>query len=296
MKRSKPLPSRRAEDRSSLTPQERRRSVLRLLPGALLHLVPSRYPDDPVTDPSKGDPTTRGATGVTAALANLDLRRGRFYVDQLDRIEETNAGRLDGGRGTTALARRREVEFEGDCFDVFNAPHGSCRFAQLSRYTAKHLTVTRSVTVSPVSSRRFQSCKLLPEPANVAGILKRLKTGSVRKPRLNGQGHNARSRDSLRDLVPGPGIEPGRPLGPRDFKSRASASSATPAHLCVQEFTASLAPPTRCFSAYCHDSVLIPRPRAFPELSALSFSFQRSASVLVVSAALVARPRSEWIC
>ena len=29
--------------------------------------------------------------------------------------------------------------------------------------------------------------------------------------------------------MPGPGIEPGRPLGPRDFKSRASASSATPA-------------------------------------------------------------------
>ncbi len=39
-----------------------------------------------------------------------------------------------------------------------------------------------------------------------------------------------------RRLVPGPGIEPGRPLGSRDFKSRASASSATPAYPCARVY------------------------------------------------------------
>ena len=39
--------------------------------------------------------------------------------------------------------------------------------------------------------------------------------------------------------MPGAGIEPARPLGPRDFKSRASASSATPAQCSLY------APPSR---------------------------------------------------
>ena len=37
---------------------------------------------------------------------------------------------------------------------------------------------------------------------------------------------------SLR-MVPETGVEPARSLGPRDFKSRASANSATPAFVCL---------------------------------------------------------------
>ncbi len=38
-----------------------------------------------------------------------------------------------------------------------------------------------------------------------------------------------RMADTLKVLVPGAGIEPAQPLGPRDFKSLASTNSATQA-------------------------------------------------------------------